>query len=137
VVDEAAAAVELDGGIAVADFKVQEPSVMRTGDCFGQVEELGSNSLPPVRGFNEEFVDPGTFAAILEAIVKADDEVPDGMAGIPNQMNEASGGVLKKLHQVGPDGIFVERLRPGVGILHLSHQNKERVEVGESCWFET
>jgi hypothetical protein len=72
VIDVATPAVELNRGISVAHLKVKEMSVMLAGNSFGEIEKLGSNSLPPVRDLDEEFIDPGPFPAIFQAVIEAD-----------------------------------------------------------------
>ena len=77
VVEEAAATVEFDGGVAVVDLEVEEFGLVFARGGIGQVEKLGADSLSAVGGFDEEFVDPGAFAAVFEAVVEADHEVAD------------------------------------------------------------
>ncbi len=82
VVLEVAAAVEFDGRIAVGDFEVEVVSGVLAGRGFGEVEEVGANSLSAMSGQDEELIDPGAFATIFETEIEADDEVGDGLVYI-------------------------------------------------------
>jgi len=97
VVDEAATAVELDGQITVVNFQVQELRMMFAGRVFGKIEELSANSLPSMRGFDEEFVDPSAFAAIFQTEIEADDEIGDWGLLVVYKINEAEMCVAEKL----------------------------------------
>jgi hypothetical protein len=47
------------------------------------MEKPASNSLPPVRGLDEEFIDPGPFPAIFQAVIEADRQVSHGTVPVP------------------------------------------------------
>jgi hypothetical protein len=130
VVGEAAAAVEVDGGVTVVDFEVEDFGVVFAGGAFGEIEELGADSLSTVGGFDEEFVDPGAFAAIFEAVIEADDEVGDGRVILARDVCDAVNGILEEFGEVGADGGFVEGFFPGVVELHVAHQEEEGFEIG-------
>ena len=125
-------AVELDGGIAVVDFKMQDLGVVLAGDLFGDFEKLGANSLPTMGAFDKEFVNPGADAAVFEAIVKADHQVTNGRKRIfARDIGEAIDRVLQQFRKVDADGGFVEGLFPGVVDLHVAHQFEKGFGVGE------
>ena len=89
VVDKASAAVEFDGTVTVVDLEMEGSRAEMAGRNLCQIEELRANSLPPVGGFDEEFVDPGTFAAIFEAEIETNDEVGDGSLLVARQVGDA------------------------------------------------
>lgn len=131
VVGEAAAAVEVDGGIAVVDFEVKDLGAMISGGLFGKLEELRANSLLAVPGFDEKLVNPGASAAVFEAVVEADDQVGDGSGIFPHDKGDAVDGILQEFGQIGADGRFVEGLFPGIVELHVAHQDEEDFEIGK------
>jgi hypothetical protein len=131
VVGEAAAAVELNGGIAVVDFEMEDFGVVVAGGLLRQVKELGANSLSTVGGLDEEFVDPGTFAAVFEAVIETDDEVGDGSGILPGHVGDAVDRILQEFGEIGADGGLVEGFFPRVVELHVAHQEKEGFEIGE------
>ena len=67
VIDETAATVEFDGGVAVGDLEVKEFGVVLAGGVLCEVKKLRANSLSAMGGLYEEFVNPCAFAAIFEA----------------------------------------------------------------------
>jgi hypothetical protein len=77
VIDETAAAIKLVGAITVADFEMEKLRTVLARGALGKVEKLGANSLPPVRGFDEELIDPSTLSPILQAVIEADHEIGD------------------------------------------------------------
>ena len=121
MIEEAAAAVEFVGGIAVIDFEVQKLGAVFARGAFGQFQELRANSLPSMRGCDEEFVDPGAFAAVFEAEVEADDQVGDGILVFADEIGEAEVGIVEKLVKIFADGGFIENFGPGIVALHLPH----------------
>jgi len=129
VVGEAAAAVEFDGGVAVVDFEVEDFGAMFAGGGFGEIEELGANALPAVGGFHEEFVNPGAFAAVFEAVVEAEDQVGDGGDLFAHYIDDAIDGILQEFGEVGADCGFVERFFPRIVKLHVAHQREQGFEV--------
>ena len=122
VVDVAAAAVELDSRIAMADLEVKELGVMLASAGLGQVEELGADSSPSVGGFDKQFINPSALAAVFQAVVETDHKVGDWPFGIPDQAGYTVGRALKQLRQVGADRVLAEGLRPRIGLLHFFHQ---------------
>jgi hypothetical protein len=142
VVEEAAAAVEFEGGVAVGDFKVEEFGVVFAGGGFGEIEKLGANSLSAMGGFDEEFVDPCAFAAIFEAVVETDHEISHWLEFFADDVNDTTRGIRKKLGKTGVQCRLVKRLRPRIGLLHVAHQEEQRFEICESGasdgdWHET
>ena len=127
MVDEAAAAVEFVGRIAVVDFEVQELRAVLARGFFGKVEKLRANSLPSMGGFDEEFVDPRTFAAVFEAEVEADDEVGDGILVFADDVGETEVGIVEKFVKIFANGGFVKRFGPGIVVLHVAHQLEDSV----------
>jgi hypothetical protein len=130
VVLEAAAAVEVDGGIAVGDFEVEVVSGVLAGGGFGQVEELSANSLSAMSGQDEEFIDPGTFAAIFETEIEADNEVGDGSVCVERQVDDAVDGIGQEFVEIVADGCSVEGFGPGIFDLHLAHEKENGIKIG-------
>jgi len=121
MVEEAAAAVEFDGGVAVGDLEVKEFGLVFAGSGFGEIEKLGANSLSAVGGFDEEFVNPRAFAAIFEAVVETNHEISDRRIFFPNKIDDAVGRILQKLGEGSADRGLVEGLGPRIGLLHEAH----------------
>ncbi len=129
VVEEAAATVEFDGGVAVVDLEVEEFGVVFARGGIGEIEKLGADSLSAVGGFDEEFVDPSAFAAVFEAVVEADHEVADWRGFLADDVDDAINRVLQKLGEIGAERGFVERLRPGIVRLHVAHHWEQRFQI--------
>lgn len=127
---EAAAAVEFDGRITVGDFEMEETCATFRAGGFGEVEKVRGNSLPAMGGFDEEFIDPGAFAAILQTEIKTDDEVGDRRVAIARDVGKAVNRILQKFRETFSDDGFVERLVPRIVGLHVWHENENRFEVG-------
>ena len=119
---EGATAVEFDGAIAVAHLQMQSLRALFTGNGFRKVEEPRANSLPPVGGIDEQFVDPGTLATIFQAEIEADDQVGDGSLLVVSQIDEAVAGIAKKFGKILSNPEFVEGLGPRIIVLHVAHQ---------------
>lgn len=98
---EAATTVEVDGGIAVADLEVQEFYVVFERGAFGEIQKLRTNSLPTVGGLDEEFINPGAFAPIFEAVFKTDDEIADWGGVFPRYKSDAVDGILEEFGKIG------------------------------------
>jgi hypothetical protein len=71
--------------------------------------------------FDEQFVDPGTLAPILQAEIEADDQVSYGIVLLADQINEAITRIVQKLGEIVLNAKFVEGLGPWVVFLHLAH----------------
>ena len=54
VFDEAAAAVEFDGGVAVTDLQVKELGLVFAGHGFGKLKKLRADSLSPMSCLNKK-----------------------------------------------------------------------------------
>ena len=137
VIDEAAAAVEFDGAISVVNFEVKGFCIVFPRGGFREVQELGANSLPPVGRLDEELIDPGTFAAVFQAVVEADDQVAEGSSFLACDVDEAAGGVVEEFREISSNDRFVERFGPGVVDLHVAHQDEQHFEVGGSGAFDS
>ena len=132
VVEEAPAAVELDGGIAVGDLEVKELGVVLARCGLGEIEKLRSNSLSAMRSLDEEFVNPCAFAAIFEAVVETDHQVADRRVFFADEIGDAVNRVFEKLGEIGADRAFVKVFRPGIIGLHVAHHRKQQFEICES-----
>ena len=130
VVLEVATVVEVDGGIGVGDFEMEVVSGVLARGGFGQVEELGANSLSAMSGQDEELIDPGAFAAIFETEIETDDEVGDGGVCIECQVNDAVDRIGQEFVEIVADGSFVEGFGPGIVDLHLLHEKENGIEIG-------
>ena len=130
VVGEAAAAVELDGGVAMVDFEVKDLGVVLVGGLLSEVEEQGANTLPTMGARDEELVNPGAFATVFEAVIEADCEIGDRGFDFPHQIDDAVDGILQKFGEVGAHRGFVEGLFPGIVELHVAHHREECLEIG-------
>jgi hypothetical protein len=130
VIDKATAAVEFDSAVTVVNLEVEGLCAKIAGSSFGQVEELGANSLPAVRGFDEEFIDPGTFAAVFEAEIEANDEVGNWSLLVARQVDNTVMGILEELREIFLDDEVVEGLLPGIIVLHMAHEQEQRIDVG-------
>ena len=97
VVEEAAAAVEFNGRVAVVNLKMKEFGVVLAGHGFGEVEKLRANSLSSVRGFYKEFVDPSAFTTIFQAVVEADHQICDRGRLLPDNIDNATNRIHEKL----------------------------------------
>jgi hypothetical protein len=132
VIEEAAAAVEFDGGISVGDFEMKIVRVMLAGNAFGEIEKLGANSLPAMGLFDEKLVNPGALALIFEAIVETDDEIGDGSVIYAREIGDAEKGIVEELGKIFLDDGVVEGLGPGIVGLHELHEGEQIVEFGGS-----
>jgi len=110
VVDKAAAAVKFYGWVAVAHLEMKEMRLVFEAGVLGEVEKLIADSLPAVGGRDEELVDPGAFASVLQTIIKANDEIPHWTVGIPRQIGKAIRGVVQKLQEIRTDCALDEGL---------------------------
>lgn len=125
VIEEAAAAVKFDSAIAVVDLEVEELGAVLARSGFGQVEELSADALAAMRGFDEELVDPGAFAAIFEAEVETDGKIRDGGLFVTRKIDEAVGGSLEKVGKIFSNDEFVEGFGPRIFELHVAHQEPD------------
>jgi hypothetical protein len=130
VFGEAAAAVEFDGGITVVDFEVENLGVVLTRSGFSERKQLAADSLPAMLSFDEEFVNPGAFAAVFEAVIEADHKICDWHKLCANDIGDAANRILQKLGEIGADRDMVKRLRPGIIHLHVAHHFEKVFEVG-------
>ena len=130
MVGEAAAAVEIDGGVAMVDFEVEDLGVVLARGLLGEVEELGANSLPTMRPFDEEFVNPGAFATVFEAVVETDHKVGDWRGIFADEVDDTVDGILQKFDKVAANRGFVEGLLPRIVKLHVVHHREEGFEIG-------
>jgi len=121
MIDEGAAAVEFDRAIAVVHLQMKSLRAVFTGNGFREVEEPCANSLPPGGGFDEQFVNPSTLAAIFQAEIEADDQVGDGSVLLADQINEAITRIVQKFGEIVSNAEFVEGLGPRIVFLHVAH----------------
>ena len=129
---EAAATVKFDRRVAVVYFEVEDFGAVLAGGLFGEVEELGADSLPAVRGLDEEFVYPGADATVFEAVVEADDEVADGGGIFADDVGHAVDRVLHEFDEIGADRGLMERFFPRIVTLHVAHHLENGFEVSDS-----
>ena len=132
VIEETAAAVEFDGGVAMVDFEVEDFGLVFAGDGFGEIEKLRADSLSAMGGFAEEFVNPRAFAAVFEAVVETDHEVADWRGFFADDVDDAVERVLQEFGKICAERGFVEWLRPGIIFLHAMHHDENGFEIGES-----
>jgi hypothetical protein len=142
MIDESATAVQLDGTITVVHFQMKSLCAVLARGGFRKVEQLRANSLPPMRRFDEQFIDPGALAAIFQAEVETNDQIGDGSAILADQINDAMARVEQKFGKILSYAGFVERLGPWIVVLHVAHQEKDGIDVGKSGknnreWHET
>jgi len=128
---KAAAAVKLDGGVAMVDFEVEDLGAVLAEGAVSEVEELRANSLPAMGALDKELVDPGAFAAIFEAVIEADHEIADGARILADDVDDAIGGILQEFGEVGANGGLVEGFFPGIVELHVAHHHEEGFEISE------
>jgi hypothetical protein len=134
MVDKASAAVKLYGAVPVIDLKVQDLRPVFAGCGFSQFQKFGPNSLPSILRFNEELVDPGTFAAILQAEVEAENQVPDGdlrfaNKGFANKKDQPVGWIRQDFLQILANGGLVKRFFPRVFDLHAAHERQDDLGI--------
>jgi hypothetical protein len=87
MIHETSPAIQLDRTISVTDFKVQKSRTVFAGSRLGQIEKVRTNSNFAMVGFDEEFIDPSSFASIFDAIVKTNNKVGDEAIGVLYQVN--------------------------------------------------
>jgi hypothetical protein len=92
-----------------------------TKDGFCEVEKARANSLPPVGWFDEQFVDPGTPAPILQTEIEADDQVGDGIVLLAGQINEAIPRIVQKFGEIVSNAEVVKGLGPWIVSLPVAH----------------
>jgi hypothetical protein len=132
VVEETAAAVELDSGIAVSYLEMEGlPAKLERGR-FGEVQKLSGDTLPAMGGLDEEFIDPGAFAAIFEAEIEADDEVGHRDLFVASQIDDAILRIAEKFREIISNDGFAEWNGPRIVALHVAHQGEQCIEVGGS-----
>ena len=129
VLGKATAAVEVDGRVAAVHFEVQCLGTGFARPVFGELEGRGADTLSAKTLFDEELVDPGAFAAVLEAVVEAEDDVADGTRGIADQPGEAEGRVVEHLPDAAKRAFLIERNGPGIVHLHGPHEVKQRFGI--------
>jgi hypothetical protein len=95
MIHKAATPVELDSAVSVVHLEMKGLGAELKGGTFGQVKELGANSLPTVGGREEELVNPGVFAAVLQTKVEADGQLGDGCLLIARQIQNAIKGFCR------------------------------------------
>lgn len=96
MVHEPATAIEFDCAVAVAHFQVQELGTVLTSGNFRKTEKVGANSLPSMGRLDEEFVDPGSFATVFEAEIKANDQIANRDLLIASEIDQAIVRVAQK-----------------------------------------
>ena len=74
---------------------------------------------------DEEFVDPGTFPAVLQTEIETDGEIGKRRFFIADQINDAIERILQQVQETCSDGRLVERRVPGIVLLHVAHQEKQ------------
>ena len=131
VLEETTAAVEFDGWVAVVDLEVQEFCVVLARGTLGEIEKLRANSLPAVRGFNKEFVNPGAFAAVFQAVFEADHQITDRGDTFASDVGYTINWILHEFGKIRAERGFVEGFRPGVVELKMAHHLEQGFEVGE------
>ncbi len=129
---ETTAAVKFNGAVSMIDLQMERLRAMFTGGSFRKIKKLGANSLPAMSRFDEELVDPSTFAAVLQAEVEADDQVGNGSARIDRQKNQTKLGLVEKFDQILADDQFVKGLGPRIVLLHMAHQEEQGIKIGQS-----
>ena len=77
MIDEAAAAVEFDGGVAVVDFEVEKFGFVLASGGFGEIKKLRADSLSAMGSLDEEFVNPRALPTVFEAVVETDHQIAD------------------------------------------------------------
>jgi hypothetical protein len=132
VIDECAAAVEFDGTIAVVHLQMESLRAVLARGGFREVQQPCANSLPSVRRFDEQFIDPGALAAIFQAEVETNDQVGEGSVILANQVNKATARIGKEFGKIFSYPGFVEWLSPWIIVLHVAHQEEQGVNVGKS-----
>ena len=132
MVGEAAATVEFDGRVAVGDFEVKEFCVVFARDALGKVEELRADSLSAMGSFDEEFVYPGAFATIFQAVIETDHQICDWRRLFTGNVDDAINRIREKFSDIRADCWLVEELGPGVVFLHVAHHGKQGIELGGS-----
>jgi hypothetical protein len=121
VIDKTAAAIQLDGGIAVAYFEMQELGVVLGGNPFGKRQQFRANSPPSIGTRYEQLVNPGPLSAIFEAVIEADNEVGNRARAAPAEIDDPEDGVLQQLAKGVPHFGLIERFGPRIILLHLDH----------------
>src|SRR6201993_4348417 len=115
-------------------MKALAVALARGGFC--QVEELGANSLPSMGGLDKKLIDPGTLAAVFQAVVETDDQIADGGSLHAGDIDDAKDGILQKLRKIRFHNVWVEGLGPGIVVLHMAHQDEQVVEVARRGAFD-
>ena len=131
MIEEATAAVEFDGGVAVGDLEMEEFGFVLARDGFGEVKKLCADSLSAMRSLDGEFVNPRSLAAVFETVVEADHQVADGHKFFSDEVNHAVNRIRQQLGQIRADRGLVEWLRPGIIRLHVAHHLEEEFEVSQ------
>jgi hypothetical protein len=101
-----------------------------TRSGFSERKQLAADSLPAMLSFDEEFVNPGAFAAVFEAVIETEDQVADERCCIADEVGDATNGILEKLDQIRAECGLVEGIRPGIVELHAAHQVENGFEIG-------
>ena len=128
---EPTATVEFDGRVAVVDLKVQEFCRVLARGTLGEIEKLRANSLPAKPGFNKEFVNPGAFAPVFQAVFEADHQITDRGDTFASDVGDTINGILDEFGKIRAERRFVEGFRPGVVELKMSHHLEQGFKVGE------
>jgi len=132
VVEEATAAIEFDGRVAMSDLEVKEFSVVLAAGGFGEIKKLRADSLSAVRNLDEEFVNPGAFAAVFEAVVETDHQIADWVKIFANYIDNTVDRIEEKFSEIRADHRLVESLGPGIVFLHATHHDENGFEIGGS-----
>jgi len=91
MIEKATAAIELDSGIAFADFEVKELRVVPSGSDLGKIQKLSGDSMAEVEA-------PGDFVALAEGKIVLEVEIegapaPKCLQGSKIQGTKAGGRV--------------------------------------------
>ena len=84
---------------------------------------MRADSLPAMGRLDKEFVNPRSLAAIFEAVVETDHQIPDQRGFFAKKVDDAIDGILQKFGEIRADCGLLEWFRPGIILLHLAHHD--------------
>ena len=122
-------AIEFDRRIPAIHLEMED---MRPGLArrpFGEPQGLRTDPLAAVGPVDEELVDPGAAAAVFQAVVEAQKDVPKrlgrGLAGIAEEPGLAHQWRRDERFEILQHTGIVEGYRPRIVVLHGAHQSAQ------------
>jgi hypothetical protein len=83
-----------------------------------------------------KFVNPRAFAMVFETEIEADRQIGDGAHAVESQVDDADSWISQELCEIETHYVPVERLVPGINLLHPRHEQKDGFKIRNTSVLE-